>query len=85
MRFLKNPFSTTLFVSRNNSSMFQCLLIKEYFKRQKDLSSGHIVFLLSGEGGHVVALLMLNTKWLATLTAAARSIVHKFLKRLCMD
>ena len=57
---------------------------------------GHIVFLHSGEKGHVAALLTLKAKWFATLTSnngnydeqccvtsrvAARPIVHKFLKR----
>ena len=81
MKLLKNHFSLNCLFPEIK---VQCLLIKEYFKRQKDLFGGHIGFLLSGEGGHVAALLMLNAKWFATLTAAARSIVHKFLKRICM-
>ena len=46
----------------------QRLLIKENFKNQKDVFGGHIVFLHSGEIGHIVTLLTLETKWFATLT-----------------
>ena len=34
----------------------------------KDIFGGHIVFLHSGERGHVPALQTLKAKWLATLT-----------------
>ena len=46
----------------------QRLLIKENFKNQKDVFSGHIVFLHSGERGHVAALLALKAKRFSTLT-----------------
>ena len=45
----------------------QRLLIKENFKTQKDLFGGHVIFLPSGERGHVAALLTLKAKWFATL------------------
>ena len=41
------------------------LIIKENFKNQKDVFGGHIVFLHSGERGHVAALLTLKAKWFA--------------------
>ena len=47
MKLLKNHFSLNCLFPEIK---VQCLLIKEYFKRQKDLFGGHIVFLISGEG-----------------------------------
>ena len=46
----------------------QRLLVKENFKNQKDVFGGHIVFLHSGERGHVAALLALKAKRFSTLT-----------------
>ena len=45
----------------------QRLLIKENFKNWKDVFGCPIVFLYSGERGHVAALLALKAKWFATL------------------
>ena len=77
--------------------MFAEINVQRLLREQNSkLFDGHIVFLHSGEKGHVAALLTLKAKWFATLTSnnanydeqycvtsrvAARSIVHKFLKR----
>ena len=45
----------------------QRFLRKENFKNQKNVFGGPIVFLYSGERGHVAALLTLKAKWFATL------------------
>ena len=48
--------------------MFNVYFIKEIFKNEKDVFSGHIFCLHSGEKGHVAAPLILKGKRFASLT-----------------